>query len=492
MKQRICCVVGVFLLSVACLQAQELLTLEQCRQLALQNSKEIAIQKQQILKAEASQKAAFANYFPKLEATASYLFVQKNVSLLSEDKFAPIVDLAADGSLSLREDQTKNQWVDFAGMRIPLDQNGNAFDPRQNPEKVIWKDYAYLPKDAFALDIDNIVIGMVNLTQPIYAGGKIRAYNQMAKYGKNIAQEQLLQTEAETLYNVEEAYWRVLSLMQKQKVADEYLQVLKKLQENVDVLKEEGMATKNDQLKVKVRLNEVKLMQTKATNGIALAKMALCRLIGLSPATDIKIDDKQTILPTSPTYSQTETPYMERPELKSLGYLKGVEEQKVRIAKADYLPQLGLTAGYMLSNPNPYNGFTKDFAGNFTAGAVLKVPIFHWGEKRQLVKVAELQSDVVNLQLQDATEKIHLQYTQALQMCDEAKIRIQNAEENLLLAQENLNFANIAFEEGVIQVSTVLEAQTAWFQAYSEQTDAYIEATLAQLFLNKVTGTLKQ
>ena len=59
-------------------------------------------------------------------------------------------------------------------------------------------------------------------------------------------------------------------------------------------------------------------------------------------------------------------------------------------------------------------------------------------------------------------------------------------------ADENLRYANIGFESGVVEPSVVMEAQTAWLKANSEDIDANIDAKLCDVYLRKAIGNLKQ
>lgn len=475
-------------LGIINLSAQTRLTLEQCRIMALDHDKQVAISKEQVIQAEAKKKAARAAYLPKIDANAAFIYSSRNISLLAEDKFAPVGTVMSDGSFGFTPEQVNNGWTMVGGQPVPLDANGQPFNPKTNPEKIEWKGYAYLPKDEFTVDMSHSFFGTVGLTQPVFMGGKIREYNKIADFAQALAQTQLTAKQTEVLYDVEESYWQVVSLTHKLKIANEYKTLMNKLDANLQAMNEEGMATKNDVLKVKVRLNEVDVSLTKAGNGLRLSKMALCRMIGLPLDSDIEVDETFDIESNTSAYGIEM--WKNRPELQSLDYLSQIARSKVRVAQAGYLPTVGITAGYLVANPNPYNGFTPGFAANFTVAAVLQMPIFHWGEKRQQVKIAHSEHNIAKIKREEAVEKMELQYTQAFLRVEEAVKLKSSAEKNLEQAEENLRYANIGFEEGVVQTASVLEAQAAWFSAVSELADARIEAQLARVYLNKVSGTL--
>ena len=179
-----------------------------------------------------------------------------------------------------------------------------------------------------------------------------------------------------------------------------------------------------------------------------------------------------------------------RPELKSLDLAHKIYEDKVRVARSEMLPSLALTGGYLVSNPALLNGFENKFRGMWNVGVMLSVPIFHWNEGIYKVKAAKSEVNIARLQQSEVQEKIELQVNQSLFKTTEARKRLAMSDKNMEKAEENLRYADKGFREGVIPVSNVMEAQTAWLSAQSEKIDAQIDLKLAQTYLQKAMGTL--
>ena len=194
-------------------------------------------------------------------------------------------------SFGFRPEQINNEWTVINGIPIPLDQNGNPFDPKNNPEKILWKDYTTIPRYELTEDLRNTFLAGIGLTQPIYMGGRIKQANKMAQIGIEIAKEQQNAEISEVLFNVENTYWTVVSAENKVKIASEYQKLLLKLNQDVTEIKNEGMATKADILKVRVKLNEVNINLAKAENGLNLARMQLCHLIRIPRNSEIILTD---------------------------------------------------------------------------------------------------------------------------------------------------------------------------------------------------------
>lgn len=468
------------------------LSLQDCLNLALQQSRDLQIKKEEIKTAEYKKSQAKTAYFPKIDATLAYFRLSDKISLLSTDKFLPIGTLMENGSFGFTQDQIKNQWTLVDGQYVPLDSNGAPFDPTKNPEKIQWKEYTTIPKDELTVDARNIFVGALSLTQPIFMGGKISNTNKMAEIGVDIANQQAELEKSEVLYTVENAYWMVISVNNKLKTAQDYQKLLLQLEKNVNELSAEGMATKSDVLKVKVKLNEINMNITKAENGLSLAKMQLCQLIGYPMDADITLlDEIAEQPPVAANDANLDGALNNRMEIKSLEKLIDLSHTQEKIAFADYLPQVALMANYMVSNPDFYNGFEKEFGGSWNVGVVMRVPILHWGEQKQKVNAAKSERLIAEMKLDDAKEKIELQYRQAAYKIDESMKKLQAAKTNLEEAEENLRYAKLSYEEGLVAVTDVLDAQATWYSAYSEQTDALIELRMNNLYLKKVSGNLR-
>ena len=180
-----------------------------------------------------------------------------------------------------------------------------------------------------------------------------------------------------------------------------------------------------------------------------------------------------------------------RPELRQLQNMVDMSRQLTNILKAGNLPQVLLTGGYAVTNPNLYNGFQRKFAGVWNVGVLVRVPIWNWGDVAYKVRASKGATTIANLEMEEVREKIELQVNQSAFRVDEADKKLAMALSSTAKAEENLRTANLGFREGVISSTTVMEAQTAWLQAQSQKIDAEIDVKLSQVNLQKALGTLQ-
>ncbi len=442
-------------------QAQErVLSLSECRDLAVRNNKELSISKEKINLASQEKKAAFTKYFPQVSANGAYMWNQKDLNLLDMGALSSSLSSSLGGLAQL-----------------PALQNAFA-----------------TINDIQHLDIQNVWIGNVSLVQPVFMGGKIVNYNQIASYAKELAESMNDLQLQELIYKTDETYWQVISLVNKKKLADSYVSLLSKMNEDISAMIAEGIATEADGLSVKVKLNEAEMAQTKVNNGLALTRMLLAQICGLPLEEEIRLADEN--LNDFPVSDQTvaadlNEAFMNRGELRSLDLAKKIYSRKERIVLSDMLPNVAFAANYFVTNPNVFNGFKNDFAGMFNIGVIVKVPISAWWEGSYKRNAARAETRIKALEWEDAREKIELQVNQSVYKANEARKKLESTYRNMDSAEENLRHANFGFEEGVIPALNLMEAQTAWVSARSSLIDAQIEVRLTEVYLMKSLGKLK-
>ena len=454
---------------------QRLLTLDSCRQMALRNNKQLSISKLKQDVAADLRKSARTKLLPHVSAMGTYEHTSRPISLLSDQQkgLLPKIGTGVVGSMQPQ----------MAGIETSMQQIGTAFVKMGVPAAEVQQMMSGLQSgmqgsmqgmeatlnalgqqivDAFNTDTRNLFAGSIVLTQPIFMGGSILALNKMAAINEELAENSQNARRQATIYGIDQAYWQVVSLCHKKKLAESYLELVKKLDADVHKMIEEGVATRSDGLSVDVKVNEAEMTLTKVNDGLVLSRMLLNERCGLN-----------------------------RPELKMLQNTVDLSKQTTNVLRAGYMPQVALTGGYALMNPSLFNGFEKKFSGFWHIGVMMRVPIWNWGDTMYKVRASKRATSIANLELAEAREMIALQVNQVTFKVGEANKKLTMAQSNITRADENLRIANLGFSEGVITPATVMEAQTAWLQAQSQKIDAEIDVKLSQVDLQKALGTLE-
>jgi len=295
----------------------------------------------------------------------------------------------------------------------------------------------------------------------------------------------------EVVLSVDKAYWQVVSLTHKARLATAYRDMLQHLDSDVQKMVKEGVATRSNALAVSVELNKAEMTLTRAEDGLTLSRMLLAQLCGLPLDAPVHLADEQlTDLPasTATVKADVATAMGARPELRQLDLAQSIYGEKVKIERAAFLPTLALTGGYGMTYPSMFNGFEKKLKGTWSVGLLLKVPIWEWGEGKHKVAAAKADAAVAGLQLQEAREKITLQVNQTALAVNQAVKKLGLTEKSQSRAEENLRMARVGFKEGVVTTSDLLAAQTAWLAAQSDKIDAQIDIMITRAIYEKALG----
>lgn len=440
------------LLSVS-LSAQETLNLKQCREMALKYNKEMAASIKQTESACYTAKSYRGNFFPNFTAGGTGFYS------------------TADGSFNLPGGNLPTFLPDATGQFLPTG------------------GFAYFPGIDLNYKIHSLYIGGIQVEQPLYMGGKIRAAYQMSLLGKEIAQINETLTATEVILKTDEAYVQVVKAREMKSVADKYHAVLAELMKNVESAHRHGLKPQNDVLKVRVKLNESELSIRKAENALRLATMNLCHYIG-KPLT--------TIIHVSPAFPRIEqaspvqvSDITARPEYGMLSKQVAVARQQVKLSRSELLPTIGLKGSYDYTHGLELNGQDLFDKGSFSVFLNVSIPLFHFGERSNKVRAAQAKLEQMRLQQENLNEQMLLELTQAANNLDEAGLEKELAERSLEQAAENMRVSKSQYDAGLETLSDHLEAQALWQQAYETKVDAHFQLYLKYITYLKAAGKLE-
>ena len=435
------------------MNAQETLTLSKCRAMALENNKQMAAAIKQTQAARYTEKSYWANFFPNFTASGSGLHSTMN------------------GSFNIPGGNLPTFIPDATGQFLP--NNG----------------FAYFPGIDLNYKVRTIYMGGLQVEQPIFMGGKIKAAYKMATLGKQMAQLNENLTSTDIILETDQAYALMIKAQEMNKVAESYHAVLQELMKNVQSAYKHGLKSKNDVLKVQVKLNESELSIRKAQNALRLANMNLCHLIGKPLNETLHISDDFPIIE-----QQSETQINDitaRPEYNILDKQVDLAIQQVKLTRSELMPQIGIRGSYDYIHGLKVNEQTMFDKGNFSVLLNVSIPIFHFGERINKVRAAKMKLEQTRLEQADLNEKMLLELTQSANNLDEAKLEAELADHSLLQADENRRISKGEYEAGLESLADHLEAQALWQQAYENKVDAHFQLYLNYVKYLKAAGQLK-
>ncbi len=453
------------------LKAQTTLTLQEARKQALEHNKNLASARVTLEKQRYDTKAMYANFLPKFSAR--------------------VIDFYSTGSFDFNKIITPlktgvtNGITQMITDAVSLSPEGASF-VQQELSKFLQE--VSLPEDYWKLKVQNVFSGSVSFVEPLYMGGKINAGYKMNQLGMKMAETNIQLTESQVLLNTDEAYVLCIKAKELGQVAKAYKDLLLELQKNVEGAIRHGMKTRNDALKVEVKLNEAELNILKAENGLRLAQMNLAQVVGLplSEKIDVSTDGIYNVQPLEAQNGDIS----QRPEKSLLADKTQMAALKVKLARSEFLPNLIMGASYSYTNGMKMMNSTLMKSGSFSAGVMLSIPIYHFGEGKNKIRSAKASHRIAQIEEDELSEKMLLEQMQAYNNLTEAASEITLTEKSVDSATQNMKTSKQQFEVGTEPLSDYLESQVLWQKASASAVEARCKYLLAQSKYLKTCGQL--
>ncbi len=438
---------GVLLPLIEVVGAQSL-TLERCREMALESSHNLNSSGERVLISEDLLAAYKTNRLPNLSLMGNYLYSTASFNATIEGGYL----------------------LTFT--------NGVY-----NSETT-----AYMPSQSYDLKVGHIFNAGAMLTQPIYMGGKVSNAIKLACVGVEVSSLERRMTESQVLEMTDNAFYKVLQVEEMLLSAQKYEEVLSEFYRQMQSAHSRGMKTRNDLLKVEVRLNEAKLLTQKATNALRLSKMNLCYVVGLPLLTeDVTLTDT---LKEGVALDDNNLDITSRPEYEMLSRQITAKELEAKISRGEFLPSLSALASYSYMNGVTINDAKLINSASFTGGVMLNVPIFHWGEGRRKTSAKEREVTIAQNQMEDLSQQMTLELLQAINTYNESLLDVELSTSSVAQAQENMRLSRSQYDAGLETIADYLESQALWQQAMSELCTARAEQRTAYTRYQRCRGEL--
>ena len=431
------------------LSAQTKYSLEDCKKMAIENNRTIKNSRLEIEAAKQTKKNAFTNYFPKVNATG--MDVRFN---------NPLIEYTMPGG------------------DLPV-YDGN---PVNLP---VATQFAYFPGISLSL-LDKAAFGSITAVQPVFAGGRIITGNKLAQLGVNVNNSRFILSKSEVLLRTEEQYWLIVSLNEKLKTLHMMGMLLDTIYKQADDACRVGLINRNDVMKVSIKQSEMRMNRMKLENGIKLASMAFSQYIGLPYDSTMVLSDT-LVIDQNPyeVYLDAGQALLHREEYKLLKKSVEAEELQTRLKIGEYLPEVGVGIGAVYYD---YAFSNNKGTSNTMVFASVKIPISDWWGASHTIKERKYKEQIARNNSQNNTELLLLQIQKAWNELGEAYKQIEVAHETMIQAEENLRINSDNYENGIVNISDMLEAQAMLQQTKDELTDARSGYKIKLVTYLQVTG----
>jgi outer membrane protein TolC len=401
------------------------LTLEECRQRAIEQNITLRNAGESVNAAGEARKEAFTNYFPTISASG-----------------------------------------------MAYDANKGLIEMEMEPGQTMG-----LLKDG--------VMGGVTLTQPIFAGGQIVNGNKLAKLGVEVSELKQQQTRKEVLLNVEKYYWQVVTLAEKRRTLTSINDMLAQICSDVETSVNAGLTTRNDLLQVQLRRNDVASAMINLDNNLSLCRMILAQYIGLN-GTEIDVTTTESIdsIPAFPSELRVNhsEALLTTPEYQLLS--RNVEakrlERKMEVGKN--LPTVGAGVGYM------YDNLTDKDHPFGIAFVSVSVPISGWWGGSHAIKQKKTNEIIANNTLADNSDLLVINMQHLWNEVEDAYKQIRIAHSSIEQSTENLRLNRNYYSAGMSTMSDLLDAQSLYQQSRDKMVETYSQFQIKMLEYRQATG----
>ena len=326
----------------------------------------------------------------------------------------------------------------------------------------------------------------VTVMQPVYAGGSVIANYKAQSIQSEISALSTELTKDNVIYAAENSYWKASAQKEMYDIMCKYTDIVNQLLTVLEDRYKDGMISKTDLIQMQVRHKDAEVQRLNTLEQYKLSIQNMNILMGKHPEDSISIAEPISSKSVLPTQNNLETAMNARPDYGIARLNVDFKRNEIRRATAKYNPSLsvgfqGVWGTQMLN----IDGDTKF---NSTLLVSLKIPLFHWGARFKTKAAQKALWNQSRFALQDKQDQISKELAKSWTNVTESLKRIDLAEDNCTLADENLELNTFSYTEGKLSILDVLSAQLTWIQAYTTLVQSHYQQKIAQADYMKASG----
>jgi len=331
----------------------------------------------------------------------------------------------------------------------------------------------------------------LDVRQPLFRGGAVKAGIRAAKIYTYLANENVRSVVQDTIFTVTHAYYDVLIAQHLWEVNRDAVRASETFLTDVTRKRKLGVTSEFDVLRAQVEVSNFKAEMIRQQNRINLEKARLLRAMGVRQDSSITLSDVFKHEPMMPDFAEAVgLAYENRPDLLKATLDVLLQEQALNVAQSDYRPDLDAFFVQGWGRPDPHNLAKHGWGDRREAGLILTWPLFD-GFRRdgQLMQEdATLRKRII--ELIDKQEGAQLDVQQAILTLNDADELIESQKLNLDRANEALRLAQVGYREGINTEVEVTDSTSALTRARGLHYQALYAHAIARLEFQQSTGIL--
>jgi len=397
------------------MQAQEKkpISLQEAIELGLKNSNQLKSNKAQIEEANAALKEAEQKRLPDAKVSGSYMYLNN-----------PNIDMKAKSN------------------------SGGGSGSGTSTEEI---------------KINQAIYGIVNLSLPIYSGGRIKYGIESARYLAEAAMLDADDEKEKVIQNLIEAYTNLYKAKKAVTLVQENLEQDKQRVNDLSNLEKNGLLARNDLLKAELQKSNTESLLLDAENSWQLANVNMNLMLGLPDQTELILDSSfvHDIPELKPLEEYVQASLQNRNDLASIDLKRKAAQTGVKATKGEMYPGLALTGGYIAADIPKFLTITN--AVNVGAGISYDIGSL-WKTKAK-VKQAEARVKQIEATEAMANDQVRLQVNKNYIEVLSSKKKIDLYEKAVEQADENYRITKNKFDNSLATTADLLDADVAHLRA---------------------------
>jgi len=342
----------------------------------------------------------------------------------------------------------------------------------------------------FAPAILNRYSTRASVTQPLFTGFRIPNRHDAAQARTEAARAEVVSTEQTVAFETRAAYWELYRAQAQMEATAKSVALIERRLTDVRNQRAAGQATEADVLRVKARRDRVRAERLRARNAVQRARRALNDQMGRPLDASVALADTVHISQNErPADALVERALARRPDLRALQQTVQARAAEVDVAQSDWYPQVALTGSYLYARPNEQLFPPEDrFQGTWQAGVQLSWDLSLGFRTDAFTDRARAQWQQARYELQDRRESVRAEVQTEAESVAEARRAVRAATTSLESARAAYRAVQSRFEEGMVVVSDLLDAERALREARSHLAAAQADYALARAALARAVG----
>ena len=318
---------------------------------------------------------------------------------------------------------------------------------------------------------------LATLGQPLYTGGSLIAQKRIAKADEELDKLAIELTLDQIHYQSDAVYWNASAALATLEAAARFEEIVNRQYSIIQDRFDDGAISRTDLLMISTRKKEAELQFIKARQNHTLALQRLNILMGVKP--DAAVDSLCEIGAGSPPIDLLSLDEVlgRRADYAGTNVSIAKSEAQRKAALSRYNPQLSMFLATGWDTGIAYMG--QDVPHTPIAGLNLNIPIFRWGARFKTNRQQKAYIGIQRLQQSYVADNILEELSAATTKLTETEQQVKTAQENMALAEENLDLVTFSYNEGRASMVDVLSAQLSWTQAQTNLINAHLAAKMA-------------